>query len=196
MKKIKIPVEVSARHFHPCQKDLEKLFGKNFQLTKKKDLSQHGQFAAEEEVVAVSDPRYKFRVVGPVRPESQVELALTDTIRLHIEAPIVLSGDLKKLKPQLAIKGPCGKIKVKAIVAKRHLHCLRSEAKELGLKKGQLVKVEIIGPRGLIFDNVVVRPGDKYSLSCHLDTDEANACGLGKVCGYGFLITQNSNVKS
>lgn len=188
MKKIKIPVEVSARHVHLSQKDLEKLFGKNYHLTKKKDLSQHGQFAAMEEVVAVNDLRYKFRVVGPVRPESQVELSLTDAIRLHIEAPIVLSGDLKKIKPQLAIKGPRGKIKVKAVVPKRHLHCLTSEAKKLGLKKGQLVKVEIIGPRGLIFDNVVVRPENKYRLSCHLDTDEANACGLGKVCGYGFLI--------
>jgi propanediol utilization protein len=188
IKKIKIPIEISARHIHLSQKDLDILFGKKYYLKKLKDLSQHGQFAAKEEVVSVKNKEYKFRVLGPVRKESQIEISRTGAIDLGLDVPLKLSGDLKKVKSFLEVKGTKGKVKVKVIVAKRHLHCLPSEAKNLGLKKNQKVKVMVKGERELVFHNVIVRPEEEYNLGCHIDTDEANACGLGKVCGDGFLI--------
>ena len=44
----KILVEVSARHIHLSQKDLEALFGKNYKLKELKKLSTTNQFAAKE----------------------------------------------------------------------------------------------------------------------------------------------------
>lgn len=196
IKKIKIPVEVSARHVHLSQKDLDKLFGKGYLLKKLRDLSQHGQFAAKEKVVSVKDPakndeaskKYSFRIIGPVRKESQIEISRTQAIDMNLEALLRLSGDLKGVKSFIEVKGPKGKVKVKVIVAKRHLHCTPKEAKQMGIKKNQKVKVQMKGERGLIFNNVIVRLEEGYDLGCHIDTDEANACGLGKVCGNGFLI--------
>jgi len=185
-KPIIVPVEVSARHIHLSQKDLEKLFGQKYKLTKLRDLSQKGEFAAKETVAIGSFD--KVRVLGPVRKETQVELAKTDAIKLGVEAPLAVSGDLQKVKPVLEVRGPKGKIMAKAIVAKRHLHSSPADAKKLGIKNGQNVAVQIIGERGLIFNNVVVRIAPKMVLSCHIDTDEANAAGLGKICGVGKLI--------
>jgi putative phosphotransacetylase len=189
-KPITLPVEVSARHIHLSQKDADKLFGKKYKLRRFKNLSQTGEFAAAEKVKIFSphSTTMDLRVLGPMRKETQVELSLTDAIKLGIVAPIVLSGDLKKVKPILEVRGPKGKIMAKAIVAKRHLHCNLVVAKKLGIKNGQKVKIEIVGERGLIFDNVIARVAPDYNLSCHLDTDEANACGLGKICGVGKLI--------
>jgi propanediol utilization protein len=188
---INVPVEVSARHIHLSQKDLEKLFGKKYKLNKLRDLSQKGEFAAKETVSLAS--RFQgfianVRVLGPVRKETQVELAQTDAIKLGVEAPVVISGDLSKVKPVVEVRGPKGKILAKAIVAKRHLHCSLADAKKLGIKNGQQIAIQIIGERGLIFDNVIVRVAPKMYLACHIDTDEANAGGLGKVCGQGLLL--------
>ncbi|MDD5289798.1 MAG: phosphate propanoyltransferase [Patescibacteria group bacterium] len=187
-----ISVEVSARHIHLSQKDLEKLFGQKYKLNKLRDLSQKGEFASKETVSLASRVKGfidKVRVLGPVRKETQVELAQTDVIKLGIEAPLAVSGDLQKVKPVLEVRGPKGKIMAKAIVAKRHVHCSPAEAKKIGLKNGQKVKIEIMGERGLVFDNVVVRVAPKMVMSCHIDTDEANAAGLGKICGVGKLIS-------
>ncbi len=190
MKKIKIPVEVSARHIHLSQKDLDKLFGKNYTLHKLKDLSQVGDFAAKEKVALVKTNTcvHGLRIVGPTRTESQIELSFTDAVHLGIDAPVVLSGKLENVKTFLEVKGPKGKTKVKVIVPERHLHCSPQEAKKYNLKNGQKVGVEIIGNRGLIFNNINVRIGADFKMACHLDTDEANACGLNKVCGVGMLI--------
>ncbi len=181
---ITIPVEVSARHIHLSQRDLAKLFGKNYRLKKLRDLSQPGEFAAVEKV-KVRD--LNLRVLGPARKESQVELSHTDAINLGLTVPVKLSGDLKKVKSFLEVRGPKGKVKIKAIVAKRHVHCSPADAKKLGVKNGRIVKIEIVGERGLVFENVIVRVAPKMKLACHIDTDEANAAGLGKVCGQGIL---------
>ncbi|MFH1610837.1 MAG: PduL/EutD family phosphate acyltransferase [Patescibacteria group bacterium] len=188
IKKIKIPVEVSARHIHLSQKDLDILFGKKYFLKKLKDLSQTGEFATKEKVFSVKNKNYYFRIIGPVRKESQIELSYTDSVKLNINIDLRLSGDLKNIKNFIEIKGPKGKVKIKVIIAKRHLHCSTDEAKKLKLKNNQKASIKIIGERGLVFENIIVRVGEKYNLSCHVDTDEANACGLGKVCGTGFLI--------
>ena len=207
LKKIKITVEVSARHIHLNQKDLDKLFGRNYKLKKLRDLSQTGEFAAKEILIGFNQNKtsskvgmkfktstkvgMKFRVIGPARKESQIELSQTDAIKLNINADLRLSGDLKNIKNYLEIKGPKGKAKVKVIIAKRHLHCSKEQAKKFGLKNNQKVNVEICGDRGLIFNNIIVRLDASYNLSCHIDTDEANACGLGRICGFGYLITKN-----
>ncbi len=196
MKNIKIPIEISARHIHLCQKDLDKLFGAGYELTKLRDLSQKGEFAAEEILTAKIQTAFRqdrpkgrlnLRIVGPVRKESQIELALTDAVNLGLEAPLRLSGELKNVKAFLEVVGPQGKAKIKVIVAQRHLHCPPLEAKRLKLKNGEKVSVQIGGERGLVFENVVVRVSENGRLAAHLDTDEANAAGIGKVSKSGIL---------
>ncbi|HHT49404.1 MAG TPA: phosphate propanoyltransferase [Firmicutes bacterium] len=177
----KVPVGVSNRHVHLTTEDLETLFGAGYQLTVKKDLSQPGQFAAEETVDLIGPKRSipKVRILGPVRPQTQVEISLTDSFTLGIAAPIRDSGNLKDT-PGLIIEGPKGRIELKegVIIAQRHLHLHDSEAEELGLQDQDYVQAKAEGIRGLVFDQVLVRVGPKYKKDLHLDIDEANAAGL------------------
>jgi len=193
MKNIKVKVEISARHIHLNQADLEKLFGAGYELKKLKDLSQEGEFAAEETVALVGPKRKleNLRVVGPVRPATQIEIAYTDTFSLGLDAPLRISGDVAG-SAGAKIIGPAGEMDLAEgiIVAKRHLHINQKEADELGIKNDDLVKVKVAGDRGLVFENVVVRVKPNFHTSIHIDTDEANACGCGKVCGFGELILE------
>lgn len=193
MKNIKVKVEISARHIHLNQSDLEKLFGAGYELKNIKDLSQEGEFAAEETVALVGPKRKleNLRVVGSVRSATQIELAYTDAFLLGIEAPLRISGDIAGSAGGKLI-GPVGEVELKegVIVAKRHLHINQKEADELGLENNDLVKVAVEGERGLVFDNVVVRIKPNFHISVHLDTDEANASGCGKVCSFGELILE------
>jgi putative phosphotransacetylase len=177
----KIPVGISNRHLHLSQQDLETLFGKGYELTKKKDLVQPGQFACEETVKLVGPKREidGLRIIGPVRPQTQVELALTDCISLGIKAPVRESGNIAG-SAGAVIVGPQGQIELKegVIVAARHIHMKPYEAEEFGVADGDIVKVKVEGERALIFDNVILRVGDKHKLDFHIDTDEANAAGL------------------
>ncbi|NLC52910.1 MAG: phosphate propanoyltransferase [Firmicutes bacterium] len=178
---MKVPVGVSNRHVHLSQEDLETLFGEGATLTVKKDLSQPGQFAAEETVNLIGPKRsiQNVRILGPVRPQTQVEISLTDSFTLGITAPIRDSGNLENT-PGLIIEGPKGQIEIKegVIVAQRHLHLHDTEATELGLKDQDHVQAKVEGPRGLIFDQVLVRVSPKFKKDLHLDIDEANAAGL------------------
>jgi putative phosphotransacetylase len=178
---IKVPVGVSNRHVHLTQTDLEILFGTGYNLTVKKDLSQPGQFAAEETVDLIGPKRSiaKVRILGPVRPQTQVEISLTDSFTLGVTAPVRDSGNLKDT-PGIIIKGPKGQIEVDegVIVAQRHLHLHDSEAEALGLKDQDYIQVQVDGPRGLVFDQVLVRVSPNYKKDLHLDIDEANAAGL------------------
>jgi putative phosphotransacetylase len=188
---IKTPIEVSARHVHLCREDLDKLFGEGYELKIKKELSQEGEFAAEE-IVTLIGPKNKIeklRVVGPVREKTQVELSCTDSFNLGIDAPLRLSGDVSGSAPAKII-GPVGEVELKegVIIAKRHFHLNPKEAEELNLKNNDLIKIKVVGERGLVFDNIAVRVKSNFKKSVHLDTDEANAAGLGKVCGAGELI--------
>ena len=179
---MKIPIEISARHIHLSQADLEKLFGKKVQLKKFKKLSQPGEFATEETVQLVTRlGSLKLRVLGPVRQQTQVELSATDCRQLGIEAPLRLSGDLKKTAGAQLV-GPVGMVKIKQgiIIAQRHIHLDDKTASKLSLKQGQAVSIKTIGQRGLIFDNVIVRLNPKFKLAMHIDTDEANAAGIIK----------------
>ena len=179
----KILVETSAKHIHLSQADLEALFGEGYELTKFKDLSQPGQYAAEEKVTVVG-PRSEatMRVLGPVRKESQVELAATDARGLGFKAPVRESGDLDGT-PGCVLRGPKGEITIDkgVIIAKRHIHFSTKDAKHFGVENGQIVSVKVeTADRSLTFGDVVCRVSDKYALAMHIDTDEANAAGAPK----------------
>ena len=175
-----IIVETSARHVHLKQEDVEILFGKGHALTPKKDLSQPGQYACEERVEVVG-PKNSIKnviVLGPARPDSQVEVSLTDARTLGINAAIRESGDIEGTEG-CKLVGPCGEVELAngVIAAKRHLHLTPADAEEIGVENKQIVKVKIDGARPLIFDDVVVRVSDKFARFMHIDTDEANAAG-------------------
>jgi len=181
MKKIKIPVEVSARHIHLNQKDSDKLFGKNHEFKKIKDLSQLGEFAAEETVTIKTKKNQinKVRVLGPLRDYSQVEISATDAYSLGINPPVRMSGKLDGAE-RIFIIGPKGSIDKKEVVilANRHIHMSKDEAKKYKIRNCQKVKVQIHGERGAVLDNVRVKIKDTYRLDMHIDLDEANAVGL------------------
>lgn len=172
-------VETSARHVHVSQEALETLFGKGYELTVKKMLSQPGQFACEERVTVVG-PKKEIAgvsILGPVRPETQVELSLTDARSIGVVAPIRESGDVAG-SGACKLVGPCGEVELAegVIVAKRHIHMTTADAAAFGVEDKQEVDVKITSNgRSLIFSDVVVRVKDSFALAMHIDTDESNA---------------------
>lgn len=182
---MKIPVEISARHVHLSKKDLEILFGSGCELTKRKDLSQPGQYAAEErlEIQGPNGVIKNVAILGPTRLKTQVEVSLTDCRKLGTKAFIRESGDLKGTESCVLV-GPCGTCEISEglIVALRHIHMAPSDADDLGVLDQQIVKVKIKSDnRSVIFDDVIVRVSNKFSLAMHVDTDEGNAanCVVG-----------------
>ncbi len=179
--KIFVPVASSARHIHLCRADVEKLFGPGYQLQEFKKLSQPGQFACKEQVTVVG-PKGKIervRVLGPERPETQVEIAFTDSFALGIRPPVRMSGKTAGT-PGCTLVGPAGSAEVSqgVIVAARHLHISAEQAKLFGLKDGQVVRLKSEGERSIVFENVVVRAGKGHDLEVHIDTDEANCIAM------------------
>ena len=177
----KVGVGISNKHLHLSEADLETLFGPSAKLTPYKELVQPGQFAAEEKVDIIG-PKSSFkgvRIIGPVRPQSQVEISMTDARALGIEAPVRESGKLKG-SPGVRLAGPAGEVALPegVIVALRHIHLSPAEAEEAGLKEKDLVDVQTFGTRPLVFQDVLIRSGDAHLKEFHVDTDEANAAGL------------------
>lgn len=174
----KVLVEISARHLHVSQADLETLFGAGYQLTNKKDLSQPGQFACEEKVTVVGEKgQLKASILGPVRPETQVEISLTDARSIGALAPIRESGDVAG-SGKCKLVGPKGEVELEqgVIAAKRHIHMTVADGEKYGIKDKQIVSVKVeTDGRSLIFGDVVARVSDSYALAMHIDTDEANA---------------------
>ena len=171
-------VEVSARHVHLTQEDVEKLFGAGKTLTYVRDLSQPGQFVCEERVEIVGPKRSIANVVilGPTRPASQVEVSLTDCFTLGAIGPVRESGDLAGSAP-IKLKGPAGEIELSEglIVAKRHIHMTPEDAERLVVQDKEIVQVKVDTDRPVIFGDCVVRVSTKFALAMHVDTDEANA---------------------
>ncbi len=177
----KVPVGVSNRHIHVTQSDLETLFGKGYSLKDMKSLSQPGQFAAEECVI-IAGPKgsiEKVRILGPVRPETQIEISMTDSYKLGVKGVVKNSGDISGT-PGCVVIGPKGTVILDkgVIVAARHVHMSTSEASQMGLKALDLVSLKTSGSRSVTFNNVLVRVSDKFALDFHIDTDEANGAGL------------------
>ena len=177
-----VKIGLSNKHLHLSEEHIEALFGKGHQLTPTKPLVQPGQFASEEKVdiVGPKNTLKGIRVLGPARPETQVELAMTDARTLGIKAPIRESGVLEGT-PGCKLVGPCGEVEIDhgVIVALRHVHLNPEQAEEAGVKDKDIVCLKVGGERGLIFDNVLVRAGVKHEREVHLDTDEGNAAGCG-----------------
>ena len=176
-----VPIGVSARHIHLTQADVETLFGKGYQLTKKKEL-MGGQFASNELVTIVGlklRAIENVRILGPVRKASQVEISATDAIKLGIKAPIRESGKIEGSAP-IAIVGPCGVIYLKegCIIASRHSHMSPADAKEAGVKNGDVVSVKVENERATTYNNVLIRVDPTFTLEMHIDTDEANAAKI------------------
>lgn len=178
---MEILVETSARHVHVTQETLETLFGKGYQLTVKKELSQPGQFASNERVTVVGPKRElaNVSILGPVRGADQVELSATDARSIGISAPVRESGDVAGSAP-CKLVGPAGEVELAegVIVAKRHVHMTPEDAAAAGLQDKQIVKVACGGEgRKLVFDDVVIRVRGDFATAMHIDTDESNAAG-------------------
>ncbi|MBN1524552.1 MAG: phosphate propanoyltransferase [Spirochaetales bacterium] len=177
-----IPVEVSAHHVHLSREHVEALFGKDARLTPVKELSQPGQFAADEKVTLVG-PKGKVervRVLGPERKETQVEISKTEQYTLGIQPPIRDSGNVAGT-PGIMLEGPAGSVELDhgVIAALRHIHMTPDDAKNLGLKNYDVVQVRISGDRELIYGDVLIRVNESYRLVMHIDTDEGNAANAG-----------------
>lgn len=179
MERLFVELEASARHVHLTESDALALFG--HRLTWKRDLSQPGQYLCEERVTIVGPKGSLNRVavLGPERPESQVEISLTDARVLGVEAPVRLSGDIRGT-PGIRLWGERGEITLTQglIAAKRHIHMTPRAAQLQGVKHGDTVRLQCLTARPLILEDVAVRVSGKFATYAHLDFDEANACGF------------------
>lgn len=181
MEKKMVPVGLSNKHIHLSQEHLDILFGEGYELKKFKDLSQPGQYAAEEkvDVVGVKGTLKGVRILGPVRKETQVEVSFADGFVLGVVPPVRDSGDLID-SPGAKIVGPKGEVVIEKgiIAAARHIHMHTSDAEKFGVVDKEEVSVKVEGKRGLVFNNVLVRVNKEYALEMHVDIEEGNAAGL------------------
>jgi len=177
----KVPVGISNKHVHLSEDVLATLFGEGYKLTPYKELVQPGQYAAHEQVdiVGPKGSFKKIRIIGPTRPQTQVEVSLTDARTLGVDPPVRESGKLEG-SPGIKLVGPKGEVELESgvIVALRHLHLSPEQAREAGLKDKDLVDVKVYGKRPLIFEDVLIRSGEGHFREFHIDTDEANAAGV------------------
>jgi putative phosphotransacetylase len=185
----KVLVETSARHIHLSREAIDVLFGAGYELTKKKDLSQPGQFACAEKLEVVGPKgKLKASILGPERPASQVELSLTDARTVGVAAPIRESGDTKGTPGCKLVNPDTGaeyELTEGVIAAKRHIHLTPDTAAAFGVADKEIVSVKIANDqRTTIFGDVVIRVSEKFAPAMHIDTDEANAAAaFGEVYG-------------
>ena len=175
---MKVTVGVSNRHVHLTKQDLETLFGIGHELTKVKDINQPGQFASAEMVTLKTEKNEikKVRVLGPVRPYTQVEISKTDAFTLGLKPPMRESGDVIG-SASITLIGPNGTLDLKegCSIATRHIHATKEDAKRLGLEGIDKVSVRVGGEKGGVMENVSVRVADNSYYEMHVDTDDANA---------------------
>ncbi len=178
-----VPVGVSNRHIHLTREHVEILFGKGYNLTKLKDLSQPGQYACKETLTIIGPSMRAIegvRVLGPERKRSQVEISRTDSFTLKVKPPVRESGDLNGSAP-ITIIGPKGIVTLNegCIIANRHIHMSEDEGAAFGVKDGEYCDVELYGERKSLFYDVQIRVHKDFRLEMHIDTDDANASGVG-----------------
>ena len=178
-----VPIGVSNRHIHLCREHVEKLFGKGYTLTPLKDLSQPGQYACKETLTIIGPsmrPIENVRVLGPERSASQVEISKTDSFTLKVKPPVRESGKIQGSAP-IRIIGPKGVVELDegCIIANRHIHMSLDDAREFGISDGEYVTVDVTGERRTRWYDVQVRAHKDFRLEMHIDTDDANAVGIG-----------------
>ncbi len=178
-----IPVGISNRHIHLSREDLETLFGKGYELTPIKDLSQPGQYACKETLTLIGPsmrPIENVRVLGPLRKSSQVEISMTDSFVLKVKPPVRESGKTQGSAP-VTIIGPKGIVALKegCIIANRHIHMSPADAQKFGVKDGDYINVDAFsGTRKTRWYDVQIRVNEQFRLEMHVDTDDANAVGF------------------
>jgi putative phosphotransacetylase len=178
----KLVVNISARHCHVTQEDLERLFGKGHRLTPFKELYQDGFFAAQETVTIIG-PRHRMvpnlRILGPCRDHSQVELAFTDAISLGLDVPVRRSGDHRD-SPGCYLLGPAGMIELPRGVIRheRHVHMGPMDAAHYGVKDGDRLHLRVKSSCSAVLEDLLCRVSPNTKLEVHLDTDEGNAIDL------------------
>ena len=176
-----VEIEVSAKHVHLTQEDVEILFGKGSTLEPKRPLSQPGQYLSNQRVTLIGPKRKMERVavLGPVRKATQVELSRSDCISLGVEAPLRESGDIAG-SGAITIEGPCGTLDVKegVIVAHNHIHVTEEDSISMNLKDRERVAVEVYSDRPVIFNDVIIRVSKDFACRMHIDFDEANAASV------------------
>jgi len=185
-----VRVEISARHLHLSQEDQDALFGEGYGMKIVKELSQKGQWAAEEKVtVRGPSGELQCRVLGPCRPRTQIELAASDARKIGVDAPLRLSGDLDG-SAGCTLVGPKGEIALQegVIRAKRHLHISDAEAEEFGVKSGDVISVRVPGEAPATFHEIEVRVKPDFRANIHIDTDEANAVMLKEQGKAGTIV--------
>lgn len=184
-----IPIGVSNRHIHLTQADVDTLFGEGYELTRIKDLKQPGQYACRETLTIVGPsmrPIEGVRVLGPVRRASQVEISRTDSFQLKVKPPVRESGDIGG-SAGITIIGPRGIVTLPegCIIANRHIHMGLADAAQYGVVDGDYVTVDATGEKRTRWYDVQVRVSPDFVLEMHVDTDDANAAGIGN----GSLVT-------
>ena len=172
-----VPMGLSNKHIHITREDCDILFGEGYELTNMKDIVQPGQYATEEKLDVVG-PKGKLtvRIIGPVRPYTQLEVSISDTYKLGVPAVIRMSGDLEGT-PGFKIIGPKGEVEKDfgCIVAARHVHLSPEEAEAFNMKDGDVVSAYLPGERSILLNNVIVRSGPTHKLEMHIDVEEGNA---------------------
>ena len=181
-----VPVGISAHHIHLSKEDFNTLFPGQEDLTFFKELSQPGQYAAVEKLDVVSlDPKGKVisgvRILGPLRPESQVELLRSECTKCKINGPVRSSGDIKG-SGAVKLVNPANGAEVVlnegVIVADRHIHLSLEDAEKFGIVDRQVVSVKVGGRKGGIMNEVLCRVSPKFALDFHIDVDDAAAFDL------------------
>lgn len=187
-----IQVEISARHVHLTRDAVDKLFGKGYQLTRKRNLSQPGEFLSGERVKLVTKNGQiaNVAVLGPERNHVQVELSKTDARTLGVDLPLRLSGHLEGGEDMLIV-GPAGILEAVecAIIAQAHVHMTLEDAQRYHVRDGEIVSIRLETERPLTLEGVVVRARPASLLAVHIDFDEANAAFV-KDNTKGILIKQ------
>lgn len=193
---MKVALGISNHHVHVTREHLNILYGENYELAPKKPLNQIGQYASEETVTIKTQKgeMNNIRILGPVRPYTQVEISKTDAIKLGLNPPLRESGDVKNSSP-ITIIGPKGTVELTegCIIATRHIHITPEEAKEKGLENIKEVQVKIDGPKGGIMDHVSVKIAPNSYYEMHIDTDDANAHFLSNNDEVEIIIPENGN---
>ena len=176
---MKIKIGVSNHHVHLTHEALEVLFGKDYELTKKRDLVQKGQYACEETVTLKKDDKIleHVRIIGPCRKYTQVELLDSDNEYFGINAPTRKSGVLDNSET-LTIVGPKGEYEAKSmvVVSNTHIHMSSDDLINFNVFNDEIVKVKTNS--GLIIEDVHIKSDETCVLEMHINKDIAGSLNI------------------